>query len=285
MENHPWNSTENFEQTKPFIYLDTASRSALPIRIAEIGVHALKKKVSPWHGIGSDSDVSEVRSLYAQLINAPSGSSIAIAHSNSIAISIAAKNVADSGRLNSGSSVLLIEKEMASAVYAWQDACLKTGSRLKIVTENANTLSWTDTIIANIDKAVVVIALPHCHWCDGSFIDLERISQYLDDCTFFKTRPYLIIDGTQSIGAMPFDVKRIKPSFVACSVHKWLNAPYGISLIYLDPSFHDIWQPIDHHERARLGSDKCEWDEEGAMDDIRGYPIDFMSGARRIDSG
>ena len=78
----------------------------------------------------------------------------------------------------------------------------------------------------------------------------------------------------------------MKPSFVACSVHKWLNGPYGLSLVYVSPAHHVEWGPLDHHERSRLGSDQADWDEVGAMDRDSGcYPEQFFPGARRFDAG
>ena len=37
----------------------------------------------------------------------------------------------------------------------------------------------------------------------------------------------LIIDGTQSIGSMPFDLDEIKPDALVCAGYKWLMGPYG----------------------------------------------------------
>eukprot|EP01036_Dinobryon_divergens_P054051 gene54051-72237_t len=112
-------------------------------------------------------------------------------------------------------------------------------------------MSWSDAIISAIDEKVEVIAVSHTHWCDGSLIDIEAISTKLSTLSYRK--PFLIIDATQSIGAIPFDIQKLQPDFVACSIHKWLCGPYGMSLMYLHPDHHNIWQPLDHHERSRLG--------------------------------
>ena len=78
----------------------------------------------------------------------------------------------------------------------------------------------------------------------------------------------------------------VKPAFVVCSVHKWLNGPYGLSLVYVSPVHQVEWGPLDQHERSRLGSDQADWDEVGAMDRDSGcYPEQFFPGARRFDAG
>jgi selenocysteine lyase/cysteine desulfurase len=81
---------------------------------------------------------------------------------------------------------------------------------------------------------------PAVHWSHGSLLDLEAIS--------FKCGEYevdLILDGTQSIGIASVNVMQLKPTLVACSIQKWLRAPPGISLVYIDKRVRDTWQPLD----------------------------------------
>jgi dTDP-4-dehydrorhamnose reductase len=105
--------------------------------------------------------------------------------------------------------------------------------------------------------------------------------------------PYLIVDGTQTVGVQPIDVQALQPDMLAASVHKWMLSPYGCSLIYLHPKHHDAWTPLDKNDRSRVGNDENEWVENGYMSlgtgtgDSRpvGYPIEFNFGAARIGSG
>jgi nucleoside-diphosphate-sugar epimerase len=96
-----------------------------------------------------------------------------------------------------------------------------------------------------------------------------------------------LLDGTQSIGIEPFDVQQIQPDLVTCSVHKWLLSPYGTSLLYLHPRHHDTWQPLDQHDRSRLGKNEPEWVEVSGMHSSLNpvYPLAFQWGARCISSG
>ena len=78
----------------------------------------------------------------------------------------------------------------------------------------------------------------------------------------------LILDGTQSIGAMPFNVEEIKPDALVCSGYKWLMGPYGIGLAYYGPNF-DEGLPVeeswvnrkDSHEFSQLLNYKDEYGE------------------------
>eukprot|EP00301_Raphidiophrys_heterophryoidea_P005965 c12446_g2_i7.p1 GENE.c12446_g2_i7~~c12446_g2_i7.p1 ORF type:complete len:124 (+),score=27.61 c12446_g2_i7:544-915(+) len=62
--------------------------------------------------------------------------------------------------------------------------------------------NWTRAILEHPGwKDVSCVAIPNVHWCDGSAVDLATIGKFCRD-----TRKALVIDGTQSIGAVPFNV-------------------------------------------------------------------------------
>ncbi len=211
------------------VYFDSAGRSLLPKSVEIIGIEALRQKSTPWNGVGSTVAPEVIRETFSRVINAAGPECIAMAPSTGFAMSLAAKNIIHMGVLHAGTSVLLIEKDMASAVYPWQDACAYTCATLRIVDDPRHTnedISWFDAIIEQLDEDVSVIVVPGVHWCDGSLIELEKLADFLAQIPL-EQRPFLVVDGTQSVGAMPFDVQRIRPTFMACSVHKWLNAPYG----------------------------------------------------------
>jgi selenocysteine lyase/cysteine desulfurase/dTDP-4-dehydrorhamnose reductase len=248
---------------------------------------------TPWVVFG-EGLTETVRGLYAELINAESADCISLAPSTTFAISMAAKNIAASGRLGLGKKVLILDKEMASNVYPWQNVCQETGAELCIIPFPPAGESWASAILERLDDSVVVLSLGAVHWCDGSLIDVSLLSAEL-----FKRfpersqRPYFIIDGTQSIGAMHFNAAELQPDLACCSVHKWLLAGRGLSLVYTSPALHSTWLPLDHHDRTREGCQYSFWDNVGTMrgaggsggEGWVGYPEGFQRGARRLDAG
>lgn len=271
------------------VYFDTAGRSVLPASVEAAGLKAIQQKSQPWSGVGSESDIEDVRHMFADLIGCTDSRCIALNPSTGFAMSLVAKNVVDNGILTIDKKVILLDKEMGSVVYPWQDACKKVGARIKIVQDPLLThsvgLSWTDAVVAAIDESVAVVALPAVHWCNGAKINLKDVATAL--LKYPKaTRPLLVVDGTQSIGAQAFNVCEIDAAFVACSVHKWLNCPYGMSLVYIHPAYHSTWLPLDQHERGRVGSNEEGWDEVIFMDKETGfYPSALFPDARRFDAG
>ena len=73
----------------------------------------------------------------------------------------------------------------------------------------------------------------------------ERIrAQYVEEVdpgelieAAINTLQALVVDGTQSVGALPFDVGQIQPDALICATYKWLLGPYSLGLSYFGPRF------------------------------------------------
>lgn len=257
-------------------YLNHAAQARISQRVLDVGHEVLRKQ--PWE-LHADEDAAEIRRLYSGLIHA-SPNEIAIMPSTAFAITLAAQNIAK--QRERGGRIVVLQDQMNSAVYGWQGICDKHRSfTLHVVPRPAQDGSWTQSVLAHIDETVVVACVPPLHWSDGSLIDLERIA---DKCRNFHVD--LVIDATQAVGIMPLDVTRLNPCMLASSVHKWLRAPPGQSLVYIPTRLHATWEPLDQHGRSRdHGSSTVPWnaipDEMGP----RGYPEVFLPGACKFDSG
>ena len=276
-------------------YFNNASATALPPSVLAAGQQALESQSSPWESSSHDpkQDPDQIRRLFGRIVNSPTddGSDVAIFPSTAFAITLAAHNLHSTGRLRPNSKILLIQDQMPSAVYPWQEMChIVEGLELLVVPYPKNEeKGWTELIFDQIwDTAqdVSVVCLPQCHWADGSLIDLVKIS---GAC---KSRDVaLMVDATQSIGVMPFSVQEIDADAVACSVHKWLLAPHGCSLCYINPRNHSTWLPLDQHDRSRLCHQNPLWDAQmnklkgGTVQDGAGYSEEFVAGAQRLDAG
>ena len=130
---------------------------------------------------------------------------------------------------------------------------------------------WTNAIANAINKDTAIVALGNCHWTDGSYINLVKIGEL---CR--TVRASLVIDGTQSLEALPFFVKTIQPDFVVATSHKWLLGPYSYGFCYIAPK----WQEgvaLEENWINRLGSQN--------FTRLVDYQIDYQPGARRYDVG
>jgi selenocysteine lyase/cysteine desulfurase len=89
----------------------------------------------------------------------------------------------------------------------------------------------------------------HIHWADGTLFDLVAIRKKAH-----SLGAKLIIDGTQSVGALPFSVQEIQPDALICAGYKWLMGPYSIGMAYYADSFND-GQPLEYNWINRLNSE------------------------------
>ena len=97
---------------------------------------------------------------------------------------------------------------------------------------------WTGAVIAAIDERTAVAALPQCHWTDGATIDPVAIGAR---CRTVGAA--LVLDLSQSLGAVPFDVRAVQPDFLVTVAEKWLLGPLQMAFLYVAPRWHDA-RPI-----------------------------------------
>jgi selenocysteine lyase/cysteine desulfurase len=90
----------------------------------------------------------------------------------------------------------------------------------------------------------------------------------------------LVVDVTQSVGALPFDVGLVQPDFLVAAGYKWLFCPYSYSFMYAAPH-RQTAQPLEMHWSSRAGSrDGHIW-----RDGVLRYRDGWLAGARRYDVG
>src|SRR5699024_1921774 len=120
-----------------------------------------------------------------------------------------------------GSEIVMIAEQYPSNVYPWRELAKQTGAEIKVIDRPENS-DWTSSLEVAITENTSIVALPHCHWTDGSQIDLERIGSICKD-----VGAALVVDATQSLGVKPFSVKKIQPDFLISATYKWMLGPYS----------------------------------------------------------
>jgi selenocysteine lyase/cysteine desulfurase len=234
--------------------------------VVEAGRQAVLRKAHPWN-IGYDgffAEVERLRALFANLIGANTDD-VALVPSTAYGIATAAANLP----LAPGDNIVIPYSEHASTFHRWRVAANESGAELREARLD-NHRNWADAIIGGIDRRTRVVSVPNVHWSDGRLFDLHRIGQAARD-----GGAAFIVDGTQSIGALPFSVQDLKPDFVTCSAYKWLLCPYGFGFLYVAPRFQE-GRPLEEHFFHRSGVSG----HEGKLEQLEGYD----TGARRFDT-
>jgi len=253
-------------------YLNCAYMSPLPKVVEEAGVKGMLRKRNPALLQPDDffRESEEVRRLFAGLVNAPDPSSIAILPSVSYGIGVAAQNTP----IKSGQNIVLLHEQFPGNVYGWRRLAWENGAEIRMVRSRDGAdrgRIWNERILEAIDSATGVVALAPVHWTDGTVFDLAAIGA--------KAREVgaaLVVDGTQSIGALPFDVQALKPDALIAASYKWLLGPYSIGVGYFGSRYLD-GLPLEETWIAREGSE----DFKGLVD----YQDGYQPGAVRFDVG
>ncbi|MBC8442164.1 MAG: aminotransferase class V-fold PLP-dependent enzyme [Deltaproteobacteria bacterium] len=248
-------------------YLNCAYTSPLMKTAEIIGKKAISAKGLPWNITPPDffKTIETVRGMFAQLIHT-SGENIAIIPAVSYGIALAAKNLP----VSPGQEIVVLEDQFPSNIYSWKRVANEKKGQIQTVKRPLD-YDWTSAVIKTIDTKTAIVAVPNCHWTDGTLLDLIQIGTACRDCG-----AALVIDGTQSLGAMPFSIEEVRPDFVVTTAHKWLLGPYSLGFCYIAPE----WQngiPLEENWLNRAGSE----DFSRLVD----YRDEYQPGARRFDVG
>jgi selenocysteine lyase/cysteine desulfurase len=264
---NPGSQSDLFEVPQDIAYLNCAYMSPQLRRAREVGEWAVSRKSRPWEVAPADffEDTEIVRALFARLVGGDADG-VAIVPSVSYGISVAAANVP----VREGEKIIILEDQFPSNVYSWRELASREGARLVTVPRPEDS-DWTRALIEEIDADTAVVAAPNCHWTDGSLVDLARVGERAREAG-----AALVVDGIQSLGALPFDVSEVRPDFLIAASYKWLLGPYGVGFMYVDEK-HREGRPIEHNWINRQGS------EDFAQ--LVDYQDAFQPGARRFDVG
>lgn len=256
-----------FEMPDDVAYFNCAYMAPMLKAVRRTAEEAIARTARPWEISASDffTPAERARDLFARLIHARP-EDVAIIPAASYGLSSAAKNL----RLNKGQTILVLDEEFPSNVYPWHALAKRDGGELLVVRRPPDN-NWTEAILDALDDRVAIAALSNCHWTDGSYVDLERVSAALQ-----KFGARLVLDVTQSLGALPLDVTRVKVDYLACAAYKWLLGPYSIGFMYAAEEHHR-GDPLDYNWITREKSENFA----GLVD----YQEGFQPGARRFDMG
>jgi selenocysteine lyase/cysteine desulfurase len=252
-------------------YLDAAYMSPIPNCAAEAGVRGTKIKAAPWDMTINNyyDEVERARELAAVFIGA-SSDDIAIIPATSYGIALAAANVP----VPAGSVILMMENEHTSHRYAWYELAAQKGAQVVTVPRQPDQ-PWVEALVAAIHgqaAPVSVVAGTIVHWFEGTSVDMLAVSQ-----ATHSVGASLVMDGTQWVGAVPFDVARVRPDFLSFATYKFLLGPYRLAFLYADKKWQTKGRPIEFHSWNRKGGERSDFYLETMPD--------YLPGARRFDMG
>ncbi len=231
-------------------YLNCAYLSPLLKSVEKAGIRGVRLKRNPANITPQDffAESDALRAAYAKLINAEAQRIVTLP-----SVSYGMANVAFNLHISRSQHVIVAAEQFPTNYYVWQRICADSGAEVKIVSPpeagEGRGKAWNEKILESISSQTKAVAIAHTHWADGTKFDLEAIRKRTRD-----VGALLIVDGTQSVGALPFDIQKIQPDALICAGYKWLLGPYAIGLAYYSEYF-DNGRPVEENWINRLNSE------------------------------
>ncbi len=213
---------------RPLLYLDNAASSQKPRAVIESLVNYYERDNANVHrGLHELSsratDAFEgARTKIARYLGAESAEQIIFTRGTTEGINLVA-NTWGVANLKAGDVILLTEMEHHSNLVPWQLLAERTGAKLRFVpVADDGTLAFEPALL----EGVKLFAFVHVSNSLGTInpaADLCRAARAAGAVT--------LVDGAQSTGHMPVNVREIGCDFYAFSGHK-ICAPTGIGALY-----------------------------------------------------
>jgi cysteine desulfurase/selenocysteine lyase len=215
---------DDFPITKKYAYLANAAIAPIPMpvytEVSKFYQDVLNRGQTLWDEW--EIKMEQTRDLYTKFIGADNREEIAFTHSTSEGMNIIAHMLSDKGMVISN------ELEFPSSNLPWIN---KNPINIKFVkATDHNKILIIDIVkmVDQNDKAAKTVVTSHVQYSTGFRQDLEELGKLTK-----QKGLYFVVNPTQSLGALFFNVKDFGIDFMASNGHKWILSCFGIGTIYI----------------------------------------------------
>src|ERR1700677_1003070 len=212
-------------------YLNTAAHAAMPrVSLGAVQV-SLEAKRFPHHINDSVwfEAPNRIRASLSKMIGAKPEE---IALTTGASTGVAA--VAHGLTWKPSDEIITAKGEFPLQYATWKPMEQREGVKLKIVAPRDRFIT-ADDLIAAMTPRTRVISVSHVRFDDGSLLDASRVA-----AACHAQGAMLVLDASQSCGAVPMDVNELGADFLVCAGYKWLLSPWGTdsfsALNFVDPT-------------------------------------------------
>jgi len=221
-----WNQIRSqFEALQPGrTFLNTATYGQLPLCAKTAVMEHLDRRdrLACSDFLSWFDDLGQLREDIARLIHA-SAEDIAFTTSASQGLATVLAGIP----WKAGDEMVTLEQEFPNNLYA-------THALEGVVGKET---AWENLESALTDRTRLVL-ISTVNYGTGLRPDLDAVVPRL------RARGILVyIDGTQSLGALPFDCSRTQPDFFSVDAYKWMISPNGAGFLYVRPEVREWLRP------------------------------------------
>lgn len=129
----------------------------------------------------------------------------------------------------SGANIVSTDIAFPSTVYPWARVARHMKCELRMARATDDYVR-PDDLIQLIDDATAVVCISDVEYCTGQRYDVGALAS-----TAHTHGAVLVVDSTQSAGAVPIDVTACGVDALVAAGYKWMCGPFGVAVMYVAP--------------------------------------------------
>jgi selenocysteine lyase/cysteine desulfurase len=258
------------------IWLNAAHQGPLPRLAAEAAGDVLAAKLAP-HRIGDEAFVEvpgRLRELLGRLIGAPA-QEIILGNSASWGLQVLANGLP----WRPGDEVLVLADEFPATVFPWL-VTERHGVTVRQL-ELGEPVLEPERLQPELSPRTRVVAVNWVRSLTGHVIDIASLNQVCE-----RSGVHLVLNVTQGLGALPFDVRRHRVAAISCSGFKWLCGPYATGFAWIRPDVLQTMRPVQAYWLALPDGVELDLNREGEhrlRDDLGARAYDVFGTANFLN--
>ena len=205
------------------IYLNFAAHAAIP-RVALNAVQSsVAAKMRP-HIVDDRSFFSVAASLRQTLATLIGANPDEVALTTGAGASLAA--IAYALKWSRGDEVVIARGEFPVQHATWKPMEAREGIKLRIAVPQGQFIQ-SDDLVAAMTPSTRVVSVSHVRFDDGSMLDVSSLAAACK-----RNGTLLVLDVSQSCGAIPMNVRSLGADFIVCAGYKYLLSPWGTGFLW-----------------------------------------------------
>jgi selenocysteine lyase/cysteine desulfurase len=215
-------------------YLNFAAHAAIP-RVALNAVQlSVAAKMRP-HIVNDRSFFSVAASLRQTLATLIGASPDEVALTSGAGAGLA--TIAYALKWSAGDEVIIARGEFPVQYATWKPMEAREGIKVRIAVPQGQFMQ-SDDLIAAMTPRTRVVSVSHVRFDDGSVLDVSPLAAACK-----RNGALLVLDVSQSCGAIPMNVGTLGADFIVCAGYKYLLSPWGTGFLWMKKENLDSLRP------------------------------------------